>query len=96
MHEPLPPTAPETTHSQKTGKSTRIRAHHGPEVEQAKAIVSMLLDVDDDDALGVLRNESEVTGTPIDTLSVDLIVRARQTARDYGLAPDMLPHLLRS
>lgn len=77
-------------------ESIRAAARSRRDVEQAKAIVAMLLDVDDDVAFGVLRHESDVTNTPVRELSQDLVARARETGRDYCLSPDLLPRLLRS
>ncbi|RPF21700.1 PAS and ANTAR domain-containing protein [Myceligenerans xiligouense] len=76
--------------------SIRAAARSRRDIEQAKAIVAMLLDVDDDVAFGVLRHESNITNTPVRELAQDLVTRARETGRDYCLSPDVLPRLLRS
>lgn len=82
--------------AQQADASLRDAVRSRRDIEQAKAIVALLLDVDDDVAFGVLRNESEVRNTPLRELSRDLVARARTTGRDYCLAPDVLPRLLRS
>ncbi|MBO0608996.1 PAS and ANTAR domain-containing protein [Myceligenerans salitolerans] len=82
--------------AEQADESIRAAARSRRDVEQAKAIVAMLLDVDDDVAFGVLRHESDVTNTPVRELSQDLVARARETGRDYCLSPDLLPRLLRS
>ncbi|MBE1875030.1 PAS and ANTAR domain-containing protein [Myceligenerans pegani] len=81
--------------AQRADASVRAVARGRRDIEQAKGVVAMLLDVDDDVAFGVLRNESEVTGVSVQEVSQDLVARAREAGRDYCLS-DVLPRLLRS
>lgn len=61
--------------------SIQASARHRADIEQAKALVAVLLDLDDDLAFAQLRRRSNQTNVPLRLLARDLVHDARVAAR---------------
>lgn len=64
--------------------SVRAAAQSRRDIEQAKAVVSLLRGVDDDEAFAVLRQRSNDTNVPVRVLAQRLMELARRTRDDDG------------
>jgi hypothetical protein len=76
--------------------SIQASARHRADIEQAKAVVAVLLDLDDDLAFDVLRRRSNRTNVPLRLLARDLVHDARAAARHGELTAPWLTGWLSS
>jgi hypothetical protein len=76
--------------AQQADAEIRTAARSRRDIEQAKAVISLVLDVDDDDAFAVLREYSNRSNVAVRELSRRVLERSRAAWRQGDLEPTSL------
>jgi hypothetical protein len=73
----------------------RAAARSRRDIEQAKAVVGLVLGIDDEEAFKVMRHHSNNSNVPLRDLSRWLVAHSRTAPRSVALSPSHLLDLLR-